>query len=39
MSILGYAALTGGTNTIIGTSTNLVISGAQPAARRMHGAA
>lgn len=28
MSILGYAALTGGTNTVIGTSTNLVISGA-----------
>ncbi|GBF95288.1 divalent Anion:Na+ symporter family [Raphidocelis subcapitata] len=27
MSLLGYAALTGGTNTIIGTSTNLVISG------------
>jgi hypothetical protein len=29
MSILGYAALTGGTNTVIGTSTNLVISGAR----------
>lgn len=27
LSILGYAALTGGTNTVIGTSTNLVISG------------
>jgi Na+/H+ antiporter NhaD/arsenite permease-like protein len=27
MSILGYSALTGGTNTVIGTSTNLVISG------------
>lgn len=27
MSILGFAALTGGTNTVIGTSTNLVISG------------
>jgi Na+/H+ antiporter NhaD/arsenite permease-like protein len=26
MSILGYSALTGGTNTVIGTSTNLVIS-------------